>query len=199
MSTLTADQLTAGREYTYTVTPSFKNKMLLAYSQHETMRSIQNPVAFKADKQLIVDKFTNNKSFFLTKIKPYNGGAGGSGAASIYYLKFPDGKTVTLYDFLIDALAPFTRIRYGASDLANAEVAGLLRSPAKNEGLAEEGSALDRLMGQGTLSDMVGPYLSDQYVIGDSAKPTLQKLHKKYGKGRKSHRKSRKSRKTRKH
>ena len=57
------------------------------------------------------------------------------------------------------------KLKAQARDLANGEVAGILRHRDKNAGLVEEGSAFDRAMATGILPSQVGQFLTDDKNI----------------------------------
>ena len=85
-----------------------------------------------------------------------------------------------------------------ARDLANGEMAGILRESGQTQGLAEEGSALDRAMASGILPSQVGKFLTSDPNIErgseGSVKRSLRNLRASLGGRRRKTRKTRRRR-----
>jgi len=93
------------------------------------------------------------------------------------------------------------KLKAQARDLANGEVAGILRHRDKNAGLAPEGSALDRAMASGILPGLVGQFLTDDKNIIKGSKGEVKQSLRNIGdkvRGRRGGRRRRKTRRSRK-
>jgi hypothetical protein len=86
-----------------------------------------------------------------------------------------------------------------ARDLASGEVSGILRHRDQTQGLAPEGSALDRAMATGILPSQVGKFLTNDPNIHrgseGSVKKSLRNIGDKLRAGKRRRRKTRRSRK----
>lgn len=106
---------------------------------------------------------------------------------------------VRMYDYTIKAyeivdFSKYDKLRSEARDLQNGEMSGILREPSKTSGLAEEDSALDRVLRHGILPKNVGKFLTSEEVQGLSVKPAIRNLSKKV-RGKARRKKTRKIRK----
>jgi len=91
-----------------------------------------------------------------------------------------------------------SELKSQARDLASGEVSGILRHRDQTQGLAPEGSALDRAMATGILPSQVGKFLTDDPNIHrgseGSVRKSIRNIRDKL-KGGKRRRKTRRSRK----
>jgi hypothetical protein len=116
-----------------------------------------------------------------------------------------DTYTFGVRDEYIDQRNPYAKVsvrklKAQARDLANGEVAGILRHRDKTKGLVEEGSALDRAMASGILPSQVGQFLTDDENIHKGSEGSVKKSLRNIGdkvRGRRGgrRRKTRRSRK----